>query len=128
MIELDFDSLCFNPSSSTSAPVSAPATSGDNEALITTLRSQLADSHQALAELRKIVTDRVGAEMGLESVAKDEVLVKKGKQVRGEEEEAKVDGKGKERDDDSHYFESYAYNGSSCRTFHLCDADGIDAM
>lgn len=106
--ELDFDSLCFNPTSSSSAPVVVLATSTDSD-LVTLLRGQLADSHQALAELRKIVTDRIGAEMGLESVAKDEVVVKKNK---GMVEEGKGDGKGKERDDDSHYFESYAYNGS----------------
>ena len=52
--------------------------------------------------------------MGLDSVAKDEVVVKKSKGVA---EDVKVDGKGKERDDDSHYFESYAYNGADtfCR-------------
>lgn len=51
--------------------------------------------------------------MGLDSVAKDEVVVGENK---GVVEDVKVDGKGKERDDDSHYFESYAYNGAY--TFH----------
>ena len=46
--------------------------------------------------------------MGLESIATDDVVVKK---TKGVSEDAKLDGKGKERDDDSHYFESYAYNG-----------------
>lgn len=44
--------------------------------------------------------------MGLEAVANDDKVVIKKDGGEGE-------GKGKERDDDSHYFESYAYNGES---------------
>lgn len=44
--------------------------------------------------------------MGLSSIASSSSA----KKTRGEEV---VEGKGKERDDDSHYFESYAYNGQS---------------
>ena len=63
------------------------------------LRAQLSDSNQALEQLKKIYQDRVGvAKVG----GAEEVVPKGGADS----------GKGKERDDDSHYFESYAYNGT----------------
>lgn len=110
--ELDFDSLCLSASSS--APAAGPNSKIPEESanLIAALRAQLADSHQALDSLKRIVRERVGEEMGLNSGA--EVVVGGERKTRGVEAETGAgEGKGKERDDDSHYFESYAYNGTS---------------
>lgn len=93
--ETDFDSLSLSPS----APA-ATATSSADADLIASLRAQLSDSTSSLLSLKKIVKDRLGASMGLDG-AEEEVVVRKGKGKEGEE-----------RDDDSHYFESYAYNGA----------------
>ena len=75
------------------------------------LRAQLADTQLAFTSLKKVVQDRLGDSLGLDLVAEvkaDTAEVPRPK-VRKEGERPK-DSKGKERDDDSHYFESYAYN------------------
>ncbi|GAA6033815.1 hypothetical protein JCM8097_000355 [Rhodosporidiobolus ruineniae] len=124
LLQLDFDSLSLSgpssapaASSSSSAPALAPpvpsTSSLDPSAsdLVEALRAQLADAEQANAQLRRIVSERLGGVMGLEEARKaaegEEVPVEgKGK---GKEGEVKEDGEAVHKDDD-HYFESYQYN------------------
>jgi protein arginine N-methyltransferase 3 len=104
--ELDFDSLTLSdptPSASSSS-TAAPIQSNTSESeIVQALRAQLADSTQAVEQLKKLFSERVNVD-GVK------------------EDRAVVDGpsdahKGKARDDDTHYFESYAYNGLSPSPF-----------
>lgn len=54
--------------------------------------------------------DRLGAEMGLGEVSADQVIVRESSSGKGKGK-GKIGKDGEERDDDSHYFESYSYNG-----------------
>lgn len=110
--EIDFDSLSLSatapPSTSTSTLTSTITNpySPTQEDLISALRVQLSDSNQALEQLKSIFKERLGESLGLGGSSEGEVPVVVSKKD--------VSGKGKgseERDDDSHYFESYAYNG-----------------
>lgn len=100
--ELDFDALSLSepsPSSSSApAPSSSHATASESD-IVQALRAQLADSNQALDQLKTIIKDRLGETMGLSGAKEmqEEVVVKKDTKGKGVE--------GEERDDDSHYFE-----------------------
>nr|CRX79081.1 hypothetical protein ls5930a1_00124 [Leucosporidium scottii] len=85
-------------SSSAPAPSSSHPTASESD-IIQALRAQLADSNQALDQLKNIIKDRLGETMGLNSAKEmqEEVVVKKDTKGKGVE--------GEERDDDSHYFE-----------------------
>ena len=115
--EIDFDELLeartgAAPAASSSGPVATtPGSGSDDRDLVSILRAQLADTQLAFSSLKKVVQDRLGDSLGLDlvqEVQQDTAEVPKPK-VRKEGELPK-DSKGKERDDDSHYFESYAYN------------------
>ncbi len=114
--EIDFDELFESrtgsaPAASSSAAPAATATSPDDGDLVSILRAQLADTQLAFTSLKKVVQDRLGDSLGLDVVAEvkgDTAEVAKPKARK--EGELPKDSKGKERDDDSHYFESYAYN------------------
>ncbi|KAK4702088.1 type I protein arginine methyltransferase, partial [Phenoliferia sp. Uapishka_3] len=95
LLQLDFDTLSLSPNAPTGS-TSAPQQPSESD-LIDALRAQLSDSNQAFQQLKKLYQERVGvAQVG----GAEEVVAKGGDD----------NGKGKERDDDSHYFESYAYN------------------
>ncbi|KAI5481118.1 protein arginine N-methyltransferase 3 [Pseudohyphozyma bogoriensis] len=102
LLQLDFENLSLS-SSTPSASAPAASTSEDQD-LVSLLRAQLADSNQALEQLKKLYQSRANSgpldTEVVESVQADKTVVDK---------EGAGD-KGKERDDDSHYFESYAYN------------------
>ncbi|ORY83596.1 S-adenosyl-L-methionine-dependent methyltransferase [Leucosporidium creatinivorum] len=107
LLQLDFDALSLSepsPSSSSAPAASSSHPTASESDIIQALRAQLADSNQALDQLKNIIKDRLGETMGLSSAKEmqEEVVVKKDTKGKGVE--------GEERDDDSHYFESYAYN------------------
>ncbi|KAM0747348.1 S-adenosyl-L-methionine-dependent methyltransferase [Meredithblackwellia eburnea MCA 4105] len=101
LLQLDFDSLPLSspsplPSTSTSsAPAPSTTLTPNQDDLVMALKAQLADSNQALNELKKLFRDRVGLP---DEVDVDEKEVRE--EVKGE----------KKRDDDTHYFDSYSYN------------------
>ncbi|MBZ6370708.1 MAG: hypothetical protein LBE44_02125 [Microbacterium hominis] len=124
--ELDFDTLSLssapNASSSEGAPpvpsTSSAAATLDPSAndLIEALTAQLSDAQAANDQLRKIVRERCGKEMGLEALlgagaAADEAAplsdAGKGKAKAQAHDD---DGEAIHKDDD-HYYESYQYNG-----------------
>ncbi|KAK4050337.1 hypothetical protein OIO90_005130 [Microbotryomycetes sp. JL221] len=112
--EVDFDNLSLgNAVASTSSGVNVASvndTSSQHE-LVDTLRAQLADAEQAMSQLKTIIRDRLGDKMGLDQAGAADGQVDKRAIVKQD-----LSGKGKqpadkpERDDDTHYFESYAYN------------------
>lgn len=112
--EIDFDSLSLSPAPQADSSAVVPRTSSHEDGdVINALRSQLADSNQALESLKKIVKDRLGNEMGLADIAREDektIVHSLRENLKGK---GKIGKDGEERDDDSHYFESYSYNGSS---------------
>ncbi|GAA5864847.1 hypothetical protein JCM3774_004248 [Rhodotorula dairenensis] len=133
LLQLDFDTLSLGPapdaSSSEGAPALAPPVPSTSSApagtnldpsandLIEALTAQLSDAQAANDQLRKIVRERCGKEMGLEvllgpgdgaaAAAADEPLPS----LDGGKGKAKAedDGEAIHKDDD-HYYESYQYN------------------
>lgn len=90
-VEYDFD---VYPTSTGQVKVETTSMSD----IETALRAQLSDANEAIALLKSMVANQMGDAL---VPAEGEEVVEKGK---AKEEE--------ERDDDSHYFESYAYNGT----------------
>ncbi|SGY26200.1 BQ5605_C018g08709 [Microbotryum silenes-dioicae] len=78
-------------------------TNRDTAELIDNLRAQLYDSSQAIDTLKGIIRERLGPSMGLDSIALEEEAGKGSKSVPDT-------GADPQRDDDTHYFDSYAYN------------------
>ncbi|GAA6022373.1 hypothetical protein JCM8202_000883 [Rhodotorula sphaerocarpa] len=143
LLQLDFDELTFGaaageptdlapPVPSTSASAGAASTvaaAGSSPSsfavdptaadLIDALTAQLSDARAANDQLRKIVRERCGKEMGLESLlggsgagAEDEVdpagaSLDKGK---GKAQEAEAEEGEAVHKNDAHYYESYQYN------------------
>ncbi|KAM0790111.1 hypothetical protein ACM66B_005437 [Microbotryomycetes sp. NB124-2] len=110
MLQVDFDELSLgNPVASTSAqaPQARPESTPSQNDLVEALRAQLADAEQAMAQLKSIIRDRLGESMGLDQQAEvqAEKAVVKQTSIKGKDSAGKP-----ERDDDTHYFESYAYN------------------
>ncbi|CED83230.1 Protein arginine N-methyltransferase PRMT1 and related enzymes [Phaffia rhodozyma] len=71
------------------------------------IKALQAEAQYELGSLKNILKDRMNASNGVES---REVEVKDGAEGEGKKVNEEGKGKGKERDDDSHYFDSYAYN------------------
>lgn len=94
-VEYDFD---VYPTSTGGQVKVETATMSDIE---TALRAQLSDANEAITLLKSMVANQMGDAL----VPAEGEVVEKGK-AKDEEE----------RDDDSHYFESYAYNGQSERS------------
>ncbi|SCZ88312.1 BZ3500_MvSof-1268-A1-R1_Chr10-2g02915 [Microbotryum saponariae] len=78
-------------------------TKRDTADLIDHLRAQLYDSSQAIDTLKGIIRERLAPSMGLHSIALEEEAGKGSKIVPDT-------GADPQRDDDTHYFDSYAYN------------------
>lgn len=112
-LEIDFDSLSLTEPTSPTTVLSVPG--GEDSALIAALRAQLADSAQAMDSLKKIVRSRLGDEMGLVDVVNDQSIIIKASGSHNKHGKGKGVN-GEDRDDDSHYFESYSYNGALCLT------------
>ncbi|KWU42882.1 S-adenosyl-L-methionine-dependent methyltransferase [Rhodotorula sp. JG-1b] len=129
LLQLDFDTLSLssarNASSSEGAPAAAappvPSTSSaaatpDPSAndLIEALTAQLSDAQAANDQLRKIVRERCGKEMGLEALlgagaaAEEAAPMSEGGKGKAKAQ-AEDDGEAIHKDDD-HYYESYQYN------------------
>ncbi|GAA5977764.1 hypothetical protein JCM10908_005085 [Rhodotorula pacifica] len=131
LLQLDFDTLSLGaaPSAASDAPAAlappVPSTSTAVHAtsaaldpsandLIEALTAQLSDAQAANDQLRRIVRERCGKEMGLEALlgngaaaaAAEEVEVVSSSKGKAKAED---DGEAIHKDDD-HYYESYQYN------------------
>ncbi|KAK4050975.1 hypothetical protein OIV83_003104 [Microbotryomycetes sp. JL201] len=110
LLQVDFDDLSLSdPVASTSSRAIETHTESlpPQNDLVDALKAQLADAEQAMAQLKSIIRDRLGESMGLDQQA--EVQAEKAV-VRPDSEKGKQIAGKPDRDDDTHYFESYAYN------------------
>lgn len=98
LLQVDYDDLLLRGDSSAQPADAKPSAALREESseLVDALRAQVADLTLALNGTRRALEERVGVQR---------------KDAEGEQDTAsEPKGKGKERDDDTHYFESYAYN------------------
>ena len=105
MAELDLEDMALARQPSTSAAASHPGAAGaDLTRRVRELEEQLVSAQQALLEQREAVEKHYNSDL----------LALRSEQAEADgAQPASMTGKGKQRDDDSHYFQSYSENGRS---------------
>ena len=103
MAELDLEDMALARQPSTSAAASHPGAAGaDLTRRVRELEEQLVSAQQALLEQREAVEKHYNSDL----------LALRSEQAEADgAQPASMTGKGKQRDDDSHYFQSYSENG-----------------